>query len=262
MKSLRFIYRLSLFVATLWVFFVLALFIFFVTVFDKNKRIFFLSRITRVLTRVLTSLFGFQIHVKGKPCLKKNHLIACNHTSYLDIPFLQAVLHNNIFITTRDIKEKHFYLSFLPKILGACFIERRNTKNIRKEIKTIAKNLNKGFHVVFFPEGKSSAPHTLLPFHAPFFLSALHAKKTVLPVCIRYQHINGKALSPREQHFISWNRKKESFKTHFFRLMYEVKSLHTDIVFLPPLNHQTHTAKSLKDKTYRQIHLALQNKTP
>lgn len=262
MKFVRFIHRLNLFAITLGVFFFLALCVFVVTVFHKNKRIFFLSCITRILIRVLTSLFGFHIRVKGKKHLQKNHLIACNHTGYLDIPFLQAVLYNNLFITTRDIKENHFYLSFLPKILGACFIERRNTNHIRREIKTIAKILSKGFHVVFFPEGKSSAPDTLLPFHAPFFLSALYAQKTVLPACIRYQRINGQPLTPKQEHLIAWNRKKESFKTHLFRLMYEVKSLHTDIVFLPPLDPQKHKAKSLRDKTYEQIYLTLQNKNP
>lgn len=258
MSWIRFIYRLFIFLSVV-VLFALAAWGSTLAPQKTGPRR-WLSSFTSCLIRFCLKRFGFRLSLKDPSSVLKgrsNYLIVANHIGYLDIPLLQAVLHRNVFLTHNEVREKHPFLVFFPRRLGAYFIERRNTKNLRREIRNIAELLKKGFHFVFFPEGTSSEGRGLLPFHAPFFLSAVVAKKSVLPVCIRYPLINNQVFSETNKHFVCWSRKKESFGKHFFKLLSEVKTLHIHIEVLNPVPVKNQTARSLTLQTHQSLQKAL-----
>ena len=264
MNGMRLIYRLIVFLSVVVLFVLAAGGERLCSSTSRRKRASLrLSSFTSCLVRFCLRRFGFKISLKDPRSLLKggnNYMIVANHIGYLDIPILQAVLCHNVFLTHNEVREKHPFLVFFPKRLGAYFIERRSTKNLRTEIRNIAELLKKGFHFVFFPEGTSSKGGELLPFHAPFFLSAIQAGKPVLPLCIRYPLVNNRAFGETNKHFVCWSRKKESFGKHFFRLLAEVKTLHIHIEVLNPVPvGEGHRAGRLATQAHESLTRALKN---
>ena len=185
MKNLRVIYRLCYFFVCAFILFCYkgGLFLF---VRDKIQRSKKTSRILQVLSYKLITALGFKVTLEGEEILQKNinYLIVANHANYVDIPLLQAFLKDNRFISHYEVKERTPLLNLISIASGAYFIERRNLKNIRKELRGAVDILQKGLHLVFFPEGTSTDGSKLFPFHAPFFFTTISAKKT----CFTYLH--------------------------------------------------------------------------
>ena len=183
----------------------------------------------------------------------KNYLIACNHMGYMDIAVIQSVFKNNFFITHNEITEKYKWLSFLPKMAGTYFIERRNTKTLRREIRDTVDILKTGSHLVLFPEGTSADGSRVLPFHAPFFLTAVRAQKEVLPICINYTSINNEPINVKNKHFLCWTTKNISFLNHFCNMLRNIYSVSVSLTISPTLNSQDKTSRELAEESERCI---------
>ena len=253
-QKIRFIYKLLFFIFSSCF---LVLFAGFLYLIVKNKkyRYRFNSYTTYIVLKSIAKVFGIKVSVTGRKHIKQNenYLVVCNHMGYLDIPVIQSVLKDGFFITHNEIIEKYTWLSVLPKAAGTYFIERRNIKNLRKEIKDTTEILKTGSSLIFFPEGTSTNGSKILPFHVPFFLTAIRAQKKVLPFCINYISINKEPLNIKNRGFVCWTTKDESFSAHFLRLLRNMRSISVNIQILPPLNIKDKTSKELARESEKLI---------
>ena len=188
----------------------------------------------------------------------KNYLIVSNHLSYVDIVLLQSILKNNCFISHYEVKEQSPLLYLISQLSGSYFIERRNLKNLRKELRDIAKLLKERVNLTFFPEGTSTDGSSVLPFHAPFFSTAGLADKDILPICINYTHINHESFSIKNRDRICWYRENSaSFKQHLFSF-FELKSVKVNITFCEPIESKGKNSRTLAKESHKTIEALFQ----
>ena len=224
--------------------------------FIKNKttRQKKVSALLRFLSAKTLKVLGCKIQTKGLENLKKTsaYLIVANHVSYLDIPLLYSFIDNNRFVSHSEIKENNPLLSVIVKAGGSYFIERRNFKQIRKELRETADILKQGLNLIFFPEGTSTDGSEIKPFHSLFFATATQAKKPVLPICINYKKVDDQAFSMENRDLICWYDDRLSFVQHLFRLL-QLKSITVEVIFLPPIDSNHKTSRWLAEESHKQV---------
>lgn len=180
----------------------------------------------------------------------KKYFMVCNHMSYLDILFLSAG-EPAVFVTSVEMKETPF-LGELSLLGGSYFVERRNRHKIPKEIQDLAQLMKEGFHIFVFPEATSTDGMNVLPFKKSMFKAAVAAGFDVLPVCLRYEEINGDLFSYKNKDQICWYGKMP-FTPHFLRVM-GLRSAKISVEYLDPISSREFPDRSLlADKAYEQI---------
>jgi acyl carrier protein len=114
------------------------------------------------------------------------HVIAANHTSYLDGAVLVAVLpwRNYAFVAKREL-EQGFLSRTLVKGLGAVFVERFDVQRSAEHADELVQAARNGVSLIVFPEGTLMRHSGLLPFRAGAFQVAAQAGVPVVPVSLR-----------------------------------------------------------------------------
>lgn len=189
---------------------------------------------------------GFTVKAEGLNNLQENqnYLIVANHVSYTDITLIHSFIKNNCFITHYEWQENSPFLNLIAKKAKVYFIERRDLKNIRKELRETADILKRGLHLVFFPEGTSTDGSRILPFHPLFFTTATRTERSVLPVCINYKKINNVPITEKDRDLVYWYDHKISFTAHLLRFL-QLKSIEVNIKFLSPLSSENKNSRNL-----------------
>ena len=217
-----------------------------------------------ILLNILIRIFGMKLtvtdtnknilkHKQIRNRLQNNKLIVSNHLSYLDIALMQSIFKNNCFISHFEVKQQNPILYFISKLSGSYFIERRNLKNIRKELRDIADILKSGVNMVLFPEGTSTNGSGVLPFHAPFFSTVNLAHKDILPICINYTHINNEPFNINNRDRICWYKDHPaSFLQHLFAF-FELKSVKVNITFCDPIKSEGKNSRTLTEESHQAI---------
>ena len=252
-KKIRLVYRLICFL------FCISALVVFSTVsgfFIKNKikQQKKISRLVQIISQILMKSLGFKIIVKGQKHIQRdqNYLIVSNHVSYTDIALINSFIYNNRFITHYEWQENSPFLDLIVRKAEVYFVERRNLKNVRKELRDTTDILKKGLHLVFFPEGTSTDNSKILPFHPLFFSTAISAKKSVLPIYVSYKKINNEKISSKNKHLIYWYDHKVSFMEHLKQLA-QLKSIEAHITFLPPISSKDKNSRKLAEQSREKI---------
>lgn len=218
----------------------------------KDKKLLITTKIIPPYCRVLLKTFRVKVDFVGFEDFErgKNGLIVCNHLSYLDIVVIYSFMPS-IFITSFDIKR--FALpGFLARLVGSLFINRKDVSGIKKEIRSIATTLEKGFTVVLFPESTSTDGEAILPFKSPLMKSAIDAEKPVIPLCIKYRKINNNPITAESRDLIFWYGNM-GFFSHFFKFM-SVSSIQVELVALGTIEPGSYSSrKELSDEAYKRI---------
>jgi len=193
---------------------------------------------------------GVQVNVHNNKTTAENYLIVSNHLSYLDLMVIASVCPA-VFVTSIDMGEI-FFLGTMAEIGGSLFIERRNRDRVGHDLQQIKGQLDRGFHVVLFPEGTSSNGDSVLPFKKSLLMSAVEAGKKILPLTLKYTHIDGAPFSPANRDDVCWYGKM-GFLPHLFRVMSK-KSVVANLHFhMPIAPRDTDTRDTLAKWTYRVI---------
>lgn len=152
---------------------------------------------TSYFSKIALWLFGIRVRVKHP---KRFHsrdsarFIISNHVSYIDILVISALVPS-VFITSVELKQTPL-LGFLAGFGGSLFVERRNPAGLKRELRAITDALKQGFPVVLFPEGTTSNGARVQPFKNSLFEAAVAGGGVdILPVCLRYERIDGEMLS-------------------------------------------------------------------
>ncbi len=249
MKKIRLVYRIWVFLSCVLT---LVCFSSFAEILIKNKvqKQKKVSALIRLLSKILMRAMGFKVTAKGLKHLQKNknYLIVANHLSYTDITILHSFIQHNCFITHYEWQENNPFLNLIAKKAGVYFVERRNLKNIRKELRDTTDILKKGLHLVFFPEGTSTDGSKTLPFHPPFFITAIRAKKPVLPIRISYTKIENKEVCANNKDQVYWYGNTMDFMQHLFRMV-QLESVEVCVHFLPPISSENKTSRALAEES-------------
>ncbi len=162
-------------------------------------------RIPQFFHRLLLKLLGISVHVSGTPSPATPILFASNHTSYLDIPVLGALLPTS-FVAKAEVADWPLF-GLLARIQNTVFIERRAACAAEQRTQ-LQNHLAKGQNLVLFPEGTSSEGLSALPFKSTLFSIAESSMGdvplTVQPVSVTCTEIDGFPMLREERTEYAW----------------------------------------------------------
>ena len=126
----------------------------------------FASRFPRFYHRLCLKMLGIKVIIIGKRSKVKPTLYVANHSSYLDIPVLGALLPAS-FVAKAEVAGWPLF-GLLAKLQQTIFID-RDPKHAIEHSDDIKGRLQKGGNVILFPEGTSTDGNRTLPFKTSMF---------------------------------------------------------------------------------------------
>lgn len=163
--------------------------------------------------KITLLIMGIDVTVEGEKPVKGPVLYVCNHSSFLDISILGAVLRAS-FISKAEVKSLPYY-GVLAVLQQTLFIE-RNPAKVLKQKEKIINRLRQGDALIIFPEGTRGPGYRLLPFRSAL-LSASELKLDgssvpVQPLSLAYRSLDGFPLGREQRYFFVWSGKTNVFK--------------------------------------------------
>jgi 1-acyl-sn-glycerol-3-phosphate acyltransferase len=150
-------------------------------------------------------IMGITVECRGRPSDRRPTLFVSNHTSYIDIIVLAAVI-DAAFIAKSEVAGWPIF-GLLAKLNGTVFVERRasRAKHHRDEMQ---RRLDAGDSLVLFPEGTSNDGQRVLRFVSTFFSIAERdtggQPLLVQPVSIAYTQLDGLPMGRRNRLLFAW----------------------------------------------------------
>lgn len=149
------------------------------------------SRLTGWWARKLLRIMGILVSPHGAiPAPDaRNHIIASNHISWVDI-FVISATHPALFVAKAEIRDWPI-AGWICDRAGTLFIRRARRSDTAKINDTMGAALAQGFTIGFFPEGTTTHGDRLHKFHTSLFEPAVANRATLAPVALRYRLANG-----------------------------------------------------------------------
>jgi 1-acyl-sn-glycerol-3-phosphate acyltransferase len=144
------------------------------------------TRVARFASRVLLRMGGIRVEVEGRERLAAagRCIVASNHASYADVPVLLATLPPDVlFVAKREILGWPLVGPFLRKV-GHLTVDRVDGQRGVADTARIARSLEAGSTVLFFPEGTFTRTAGLRPFRLGAFQAAADAGLPVVPLAL------------------------------------------------------------------------------
>jgi 1-acyl-sn-glycerol-3-phosphate acyltransferase len=167
-------------------------------------------RIPHLYHRFICGLLGVRVTVQGVPA-KGGVLIAANHTSWLDISILSAVMPLS-FVSKSEVGQWPFF-GTLARLQRTVFIHRKRAE-VLADRENIRRRLVAGETLVLFPEGTSSDGNRVLPFKSALLSAAElsvgedaeHHQRHALvqPVSVAYTQLHGIPIGRENRPFFAW----------------------------------------------------------
>lgn len=156
--------------------------------------------------RICLRLIGLHLVVRGAVAAPPPVLFVSNHTSYLDISVLSALLPVS-FVAKHEVANWPFF-GILAKLQRTVFVDRTARRGVHKQKSDIAARLAGGDNLVLFPEGTSDDGVRILPFKSALFSAAEEPLDGLLPVVqpvsIAYTRLDGMPLGRALRPFFAW----------------------------------------------------------
>jgi len=143
----------------------------------------FEHRSARIALRLLTGRAAVEGRISldpGKPAL-----LVCNHSSYLDVIALRALLREDfVFVAKREVLTYPFLGRFIRRS-GHLAVERRDAQRSAADAAQVTAALNRGLSVLVFPEGTFTHADGVRPFRLGAFRAASDAGCPIVPLALR-----------------------------------------------------------------------------
>ncbi len=127
-------------------------------------------RIPRFYHTVCARIIGLDLVVRGERATDPAVLFVCNHSSYLDITVLGALIQGS-FIAKTEVAKWPFF-GTLAKLQRTVFVERKIRSDAGRQRDDLKARLEAGDSLILFPEGTSSDGNRTLPFKTALFAVA------------------------------------------------------------------------------------------
>ena len=208
-SSLRALVKCVLFVAVVLVMFVPVLVLWSLAL-EKLR-----AKLVRVFFLLAGRIAGLRLKVEGDVSALRPLMLVANHSSYLDIFVLGAIVPLS-FTPKLEIRSWPI-IGFFCVLADCVFIERRPADMQRAQAEMSAR-LNRGKVLGLFPEGTTGDGFNVMPFKSGF-LNLVEAHDLPLqPVVIAYTHIGAVPLCAENREQVAWVG-EASFATHFWHLL-------------------------------------------
>lgn len=181
---------------------------------------------------LLIKILGVRISITGRENVQKgrHYCIISNHMSYLDILIVGACFPV-LFVSRHDVKYWPL-LGTIAWVRGSIFVDRSITgAKERPYVKQIIDYLKNGFNVIIFPEGTTSNGEGVMPFKKTVFSCPVRAQVPILPITIRYTHINKEPFSESNRDLVCWYGDM-TFVDHFWEL-FQLRRIDVSITIHP-----------------------------
>jgi 1-acyl-sn-glycerol-3-phosphate acyltransferase len=159
--------------------------------------------------RVASLILGVRRIELGALAQQRPLLLLANHSSWLDIIVLSAVLPVS-FVAKSEVGTWPG-IGFLARLQRTIFVDRTRRSATKGTAQDIAARLNAGDAVVLFAEGTSSDHNRILPFRSALIGAAREAitegggtEVFVQPVSIAYPRRHGLPMLRRERPEVAW----------------------------------------------------------
>jgi 1-acyl-sn-glycerol-3-phosphate acyltransferase len=145
-------------------------------------------RVVRAVARGMARLTGTALEVRGLEHLREGsepRVVVSNHASYLDGFALPAILPPACaYVVKGELQENPFARIFLER-LGSVFVERFDPGKGEEESEKGVSALERGDHLVIFPESTFQRAPGLMPFRMGAFVVAARAGTPIVPLVVR-----------------------------------------------------------------------------
>ena len=190
------------------------------------------SKITSGTCFLLFKIIGVRIKFENPPQDKnKFYLYISNHLSYLDV-IIYSTYFPSLFVTSKEIKETPF-LGQVCTMAACFFVERRNKKNLIREINALTSLLEKKIPVMIFPEATSTDGSSVLPFKSPLFKACVKKETPILPFSLNYKKIDQNPFDLSNRNIVCWYGDMP-FLPHLWNML-RCRSIEATIVVSAPL---------------------------
>ena len=162
--------------------------------------------------RTMCAILGVERTIEGAIPEGAAFLVASNHVSYLDILVLGS-LYPSLFVAKREIASWPLF-GWVARGAGTIFVDRERPKDVLRAGREMAESLEAGVSMTIFPEGRSSAGATILPFMPSLLEPAARSGVPCYAAAIRYE-TPGSAAAPAST--VCWHD-GSSFPAHFLRM--------------------------------------------
>ncbi len=163
------------------------------------------ERIPMLYHRACCRIMGLDVSVSGTLNTRRPTLFISNHSSYLDIIVLAALVPG-CFVAKSEVAGWPFF-GLLAKLQRTVFVDRR-ARNVGEHQDQIRDRLVAGDNLILFPEGTSSDGNRTLPFKSALFATAGGTigdrPITVQPVSITCTSLDDMPIGRRFRPFYSW----------------------------------------------------------
>jgi 1-acyl-sn-glycerol-3-phosphate acyltransferase len=157
--------------------------------------------------RNVCRLFGLKIRIIGTPVSGEGMLMLVNHTSWLDIILLSALMPLS-FVAKAEISGWPVF-GTLARLQRTVFVARERRNQTGVVVDQIGARLAAGDCLVLFPEGTSNDGNGVLPFKSAL-LGAAETRRgdgrhvTVQPVSVAYTGCQGMPMGREVRPFFAW----------------------------------------------------------
>lgn len=208
------------------------------------------QRLTRWFLARLSRALPFRVSIAGQ--LPQTPMLwVSNHVSWTDIPLLGA-LQPLSFLSKAEVRTWPL-AGWLAHKAGTLFI-RRGAGNSSLVGQQLTRHLQRGRHLLIFPEGTTGDGLALRTFHGRLLASAIDSCVALQPVAIRYLR-DGQPCSVAP--FIG----DDDLLSHLLRLLAS-RSGEVQIHLLPPIATQSRSRNELARHSQAVIATALQLQAP
>ncbi|HAH10353.1 MAG TPA: 1-acyl-sn-glycerol-3-phosphate acyltransferase [Alphaproteobacteria bacterium] len=161
--------------------------------------------------RMVCRLIGIRIETFGKPVQDRGVFLAANHTSYLDIPILAAVIPV-CYVAKADVGRWPLF-GTLARLSRTVFVERERRSRTAAQRDVIRERLEEGGTIVLFAEGTSSDGNRVLEFKSALLSAAdgtvrlpdgSERRIIVQPVSVAYTRLHGMPMGREYRPFFAW----------------------------------------------------------
>jgi 1-acyl-sn-glycerol-3-phosphate acyltransferase len=166
-------------------FFPIALFIWFVTIFF-DRRLRWLHQFTCFWASLylwVFPLWTITVHGREKIDKDKTYVIVSNHQSLVDILAAFALFTHFKWVSNPDLFNIPL-IGWNMRLNRYIRLERGKNRSIKKMYKSCEKNLKRGNSIFLFPEGMRSAGDEMKPFREGAFVLAKRREVPILPLVI------------------------------------------------------------------------------
>ncbi len=207
----------------------------------------------RTYHRVCAAIMGFDLKTRGEVSATRPTLFVVNHSSYLDITMLGALI-NGSFVAKSEVGTWPVF-GMLARLQRTVFVDRR-VRSTGDQRDSLVGRLQAGDNLILFPEGTSSDGNRTLPFKSALFAVADPAVAgrpvAIQPVSIACIALDGIPLGRRLRGAYAWYGDMDLI-THMWA-MAKLGRLSVVVLFHPVVGFETFGArKALAEHCWREV---------